>query len=613
LCFGATTSTSDLEAILANLHNDESIRLRIMLFFALVAFTFLGGSIWRIQVLKASEYRSSETRQSIRRVRRPAPRGRIFDRNGVLLAGNRPSYSIAVFVEELRQPGRISNTVARIATYLDEIGTTIGKPREVTHDEIAVHIRKRRPLPLLAWKDIDEVTLARWSENPRSFRGVDVYVEPVRVYPGAPIAGHTIGYVGRRDWDETDTPYHYYLPDIKGRAGIERTLDDRLSGKAGGRLVRVDASGFKYDEQVEIDPVPGEDVMLTIDVRIQSVVEDVLRGERGACVVMSPQNGDVLAIASAPAFDTTVLRSAARYKAAMQDPGRPMFNRAIAGAYPPGSTFKPVVAIAALEAGLATAETVIDCPGYYAVGEAHFNCWRTIGHGPLDLRRSLEQSCNTYFIDLGVQIGYERIFHMANALGFGRPTGLGLRGEVSGLMPDDAWKRKKYRDGWRKGDTCNASIGQGFVLASPVQMAMFVSTLANGGNVMRPRLFAEAGETTGEIVNKMNWNPDTLEVIRGGMLDVIHATTGTGRLAKINHVRMAGKTGSAEYGPRSNRKKYAWMIVFAPVERPRYAVALVIENALSGGRTAAPRVQRIMERVFDIEQGIDVDLAEGGA
>jgi penicillin-binding protein 2 len=241
----------------------------------------------------------------------------------VLLAGNRPSYSIAVFVEELRQPGRISNTVARIATYLDEIGTTIGKPREVTHDEIAVHIRKRRPLPLLAWKDIDEVTLARWSENPRSFRGVDVYVEPVRVYPGAPIAGHTIGYVGRRDWDETDTPYHYYLPDIKGRAGIERTLDDRLSGKAGGRLVRVDASGFKYDEQVEIDPVPGEDVMLTIDVRIQSVVEDVLRGERGACVVMSPQNGDVLAIASAPAFDTTVLRSAARYKAAMQDPIRP--------------------------------------------------------------------------------------------------------------------------------------------------------------------------------------------------------------------------------------------------------------------------------------------------
>lgn len=608
---------NDLEMSLANLHNDESIRVRLLLLLALLAFTVLGSAIWRIQVLKESEYRSSETRQSIRRVRRPAPRGRIFDRNGILLAGNRPSFSIAVYVEELRQPGPISNTVNKIVSYLDEIGDSLGREREISREKIAIHIHRRRPMPLLAWRDIDETVLARWAEGPTTYRGIDIYVEPVRVYPGAPSAGHTIGYVGRRDWESNSEdgakPYHYYLPEIEGRAGIERHLNERMSGKAGGRLVRVDASGFKYDEKVEVDPVPGQDVLLTLDSRIQIAVEDVLKGERGACVVMNPNNGDVLAIASAPAFDTSILRNTARYRAAMQDPGRPMFNRSIAGAYPPGSTFKPVVAIAAMEAGLASPQTVVDCPGYYMVGQQRMYCWRKTGHGPLEMRRAIEQSCNTYFIDMGVQIGYDRIFHMARALGFGSRVNLGLPGESRGLLPDDGWKRRVHGDGWRFGDTCNISIGQGFLLTTPLQMAVFTSTLANGGFVMRPRLIAGDEPLRGDVVNHMNWDPTTVNAIRGGMLDVVHATTGTGRLARDSRVRMAGKTGSAEYGPRHARKKYAWMIIYAPIEQPRYAAALVIENALSGGRTAAPRIQRIMERIFDIEQGIDTPEAQGDA
>lgn len=599
---------NDLEKILANLHNDEMIRIRLLLVLALLAFTVLGGAIWRVQVLRAPEFRESETRQSIRRVRRPAPRGRIFDRNGVLLAGNRPSYSIAVYAEELRQPGSISNTVNKIASYLDEIGGVLGRKREISHEQIAVHVHRRRPMPLLAWRDIDESVLARWAECPTTYRGVDIYVEPVRAYPGSPSAGHTIGYVGRRDWEsdqDEENPYHYYLPDIEGRAGIERLLNDRMSGKAGGRLVRVDASGFKFDEEKEVDPVPGQDVVLTLDSRIQTAVEEVLKGERGACVVMDPNNGDILALASAPAFDTSILQNAARYRAAMQDPGRPLFNRAIGGAYPPGSTFKPVVSIAALEAGLATPQTVVDCPGYFMVGEQPMHCWRETGHGPLELRPAIEQSCNTYFIELGVQIGYERIYHMARALGFGSSVALGLPGESSGLLPDDAWKKRVHRDGWRFGDTCNISIGQGFLLATPLQMAVFASTLANGGSVMRPRLYVGEAPLQGEVVNQMNWDPKTVNAIRGGMLDVVHAPTGTGRLAMVSRMSMAGKTGSAEYGPRNARKKFAWMIVYAPVENPRYAVSLVIENALSGGRTAAPRIQRIMERIVDIERGLD--------
>ncbi|MCE9615848.1 MAG: penicillin-binding protein 2 [Lentisphaerae bacterium] len=590
--------------------NDEGIRLRLLLVGMLGAFLALTAFFWNVQVVRHPEFQSSQTQQSMRGVRLPGPRGRIWDRRGVLLAGNRPSYGIALYVEELRQPGQASNTVNKVEAVLDTLSRRLGLPRELTRSEIEMHIRKRRPLPLVAWRGIDTRAMARWAEMPEPVPGADIVVEPVREYPEPTLAAHVLGHVGRMDPGPNEN-YDYYLPDMEGKAGMELSLNSRLSGEAGGRLLQVDASGFTHREQSEKPPRPGEDVVLTLDAAIQRLAEAGLAGERGACVVLDPRNGDVLALASAPGFSVEALRDVARYAALAKDPNRPFVHRAIAGTYPPGSTFKPLVAIAALENGRATADTIFDCPGYYDMGGFKIACWRTSGHGPLMLRTAIEQSCNAYFCALGVQCGYPRIYHMAEAMGFGHATGIELAHEASGLLPDATWKERVHHDGWRVGDTANISIGQGYLLVTPLQMAVFAATIANGGYVYRPRLVAEHAE--GDLVNDMRWSPATLEVVRGGMTDVVESPTGTGKRVKLTDVRVAGKTGSAEYGPRDKRRKYAWMITFAPVEAPRYVAVMVIEDAISGGISTAPRLHDVLTGIFALERGLPPPVApEGG-
>ncbi len=583
----------------SELMDDEGIRLRLLLAGMLVAFLGLASVFWNIQVVRESEFQSSQIRQTMRGVRLPGPRGRIWDRHGTLLAGNRPSYGIALYVEELRQPGHASNTVNKVEAVLDTLGRRLGLKRELTRDEILMHIRKRRPLPLVAWAGIDERAMARWAEMPDPLPGVDILAEPVRHYPAPTLASHVLGYVGRLEPD--DDTYDYYLPDMEGRAGMELTLNSRLSGEAGGRLLQVDASGFTHREQSTKNPRPGEDVVLTLDAAIQRLAEEGLVGWRGACVVIDPRNGDVLAMASSPTFPIDALRDVARYGALATNPARPFINRAIAGLYPPGSTFKPLVAFAALEGHRTTPDVVVDCPGYFALGSMRIACWRTSGHGPVAMRKAIEQSCNAYFCTLGLECGYPRIYHMAEAMGLGRKTEIDLAGESGGLLPDERWKQKVHHDGWRSGDTANISIGQGFLLTTPLQMAMFAATIANGGFVYRPRLVAE--QTEGELVNDMHWSPENLAVVRGGMHDVVASPVGTGKRAALPDVSVAGKTGSAEYGPREHRRKYAWMIVFAPVESPRYAVAMVLEDAMSGGTSTAPRLHDLLAGIFALERG----------
>ncbi|MCC6297253.1 MAG: penicillin-binding protein 2 [Pseudomonadales bacterium] len=590
--------------------NDEGIRLRMLLVGMLGAFLALAAFFWNVQVTRHREFQSSQVQQSMRGVRLPGPRGRIWDRSGVLLAGNRPSYAIALYVEELRQPGNASNTVNKVEAVLDTLSRRLGVPRALTREQIVMHIGKRRPLPLVAWRGIDTRVMARWAEMPDPMAGVDIVVEPVRDYPEPTLAAHVLGYVGRLDPGRGED-FDYYLPDMEGRSGMELTLNSRLAGEAGGRLLQVDASGFMHREHSVKAPRPGEDVVLTLDAAIQRLAEAALAGERGACVVLDPRNGNVLALASAPGYSIDALRDVALGAKLAVDPGRPYVNRAIAGAYPPGSTFKPLVAIAALENKRATAETVFDCPGYYDLGGLKIGCWRTSGHGPLAMRMAIEQSCNAYFCALGIQCGYPRMFHMAEAVGFGHATGIELAHEGSGLLPDAPWKERVHHDGWRSGDTANISIGQGYLLVTPLQMAVFAATIANGGYVYRPRLVAEHPE--GDLVNDMRWSPDTLELVRGGMTDVVESPTGTGKRAKLTDVRVAGKTGSAEYGPREKRRKYAWMLTFAPAESPRYVAVMVLEDAISGGISTAPRIHDLLTGIFSLEHGLAAPVSpEGG-
>jgi penicillin-binding protein 2 len=577
----------------------EHLRLRIAVVLMFVALLFLAGALFRVQVLQGSTHAERLDKQSIRRVRLPGLRGVITDRHGELLADNRPGYCMALYVEELRQPGRWDKTIEEIERVISELSGVMGVRPDVSRDDVRTHIRRRLPLPFLAWRDLPPEALARWAESGVSFPGVDIHIEPLREYPRGTLAAHVLGYVGRaRLKHDEDDPYHFYMPDMQGKFGVERSFDARLAGVAGGRLIRVDASGFKYNEVAEREPQIGEDIRLTLDVRLQELAETLLVGHRGAVVMVDARNGDILVMASSPTFNPNSIRSRTALKALNQNPDKPLFNRAISGQYPPGSTFKPIVAIAALENGGISADTHYPCPGYFALGGVRFRCWRRSGHGSIAMRKAIEQSCNTYFCQLGLKCGYDRVYHMADAFGFGHRTGVALNFEAPGLLPNDRWKRATVKDGWRSGDTCNVSIGQGAMLATPLQMALFAAAIGNSGQVYTPRIVSEPWEE-GNLAQQMAWSASTMATVRGGMFDVVEAETGTGRRARIAGVPMGGKTGTAEYCPREARKKHAWMIAFAPFEATRYGVAIVLEDANSGGRDAAPRIAKLMADAFN--------------
>ncbi len=586
----------------------ERFRVQLLMLGVAVVVLVLFVALWRTQVVGAEGYTTSLNRQSIRRVRLPATRGMILDRYGECLARNRPCYSIVVYVEELRQPGNWRNTHREVMRTLAAVTRLIGQEPSVGDAEVRRHVSRRIPLPLVAWKDVQTNMLARFSEHADGLGGVDIFAEPVRCYPQGTLASHLIGYVGKSSGAEEsaetdDETYHFYLPDVRGRNGIERAFDSVLSGIAGGELIQVDATGFKREGVSRREPVSGQDLRLTMDVRVQRLAERAVMGDRGAVVVMDPRSGDVIAMASSPTFDPnrfTPVIAENEWKALLADEAHPLLNRAVAGLYAPGSTFKPVVALAALAEDMDVCNTIYDCPGYFEVGGKRFACWQTVGHGPVGINKAIEQSCNVFFCQLGLRIGADSIYAMAASLGFGRKTGIELGGELAGLLPDDRWKRARMREGWRGGDTCNLAIGQGFLGVTPIQMAVYVSAIANGGRLLKPRL-VQSEPMAGMVQSRVQWPAGVLDVVRRGMHDVIESPDGSGKRARVAGVEMAGKTGTAEYEVRSERRKYAWMILYAPYDEPRYAVVMVLENEVSGGVSVAPRLHEIMEGVFLME------------
>jgi penicillin-binding protein 2 len=599
--------------MLRDLLYEETWRLRLVHALMVVMFSGLTVVLWDMQVRHRERYQSDLMRQSVRRVRIPGRRGRIFDRRGQCLADNRPSYCIAIYLEELRRPGRWDRTIDYVDALITRLGHTLELPRQVTREDIRMHIRKRLPLPFIAWRDTDEIAVARWAELVAREPGVDVQLEPVRAYPYGSTACHLLGYVGRAApedlAEETQEPYHYYLPEMAGRSGLERVFDGVLRGEPGGRLVRVDVSGFRFGDIAVRESQSGLSLRLALDVRLQERVEKALEGRRGAAVVVDPRNGDVLALASTPGYDLNAFSPSIGgdlWNQLRDDPAHPLVNRALAGAYAPGSTFKLVVALASLENGKSTPQTVFSCPGYFLLGSARFNCWLTRGHGAVDLQSAIEQSCNVYFFRLGLQCGWDAIYHMAAALGFGQKTDIVADYEVPGLLPNHAWKRRVMKDSWRDGDTCNGSIGQGALLVTPVQMAMYAAALANGGILYRPRVVTDLLNEEGQsvrtfppvVTRSLGVNPRHLRVVQEGMRRVVMAPQGSGRLARVPNVEVAGKTGTAEYGRKEEGRKIGWMIAYAPFDQPTIALAVMVEDAVSGGATVAPIVRTILESIF---------------
>ncbi|HAL91919.1 MAG TPA: hypothetical protein DCM68_02705, partial [Verrucomicrobia bacterium] len=382
-------------------------RLLLLWVAMLGCFGVLVFRLWNLQVAQGMEYQRKLSKQSLRSVRLPGIRGRLLDRNGERLADNRPSYCVSLYLEELRT-GSVTRTVDSVMDMLYRLAETMDRPLQLSPQDVRLHLGRRTPLPMVAWKDLDETAVARFMERAPEFPGAELTVEPVRVYPQGDLACHLMGYVGRADEasmtsandGEEPEKFHYYLPEMAGKSGIEKRLDGVLRANEGGKLeIQVDVAGFKFDEVSSRAPGKGSDAVLTVDARIQRAAEAVLAGERGAAVVIDPRNGDVLALASNPGFnpnDFVPSVPAEIWNRLLKDEARPLYNRATGGEYAPGSTFKPVTLLAALHSGKVAADTRFSCPGYFQLGSARFRCWQHWGHGSIDLQSAIRYSCNVY-------------------------------------------------------------------------------------------------------------------------------------------------------------------------------------------------------------------------
>ena len=562
-----------------------------------VGILALGWRLWQVQVLEPGRYGSVQARQSLRLVEHPGLRGRIFDRNGVVLADNRPAYAVVIYCEELRQPGAWNNTILAIDALIDQLARRLGLPRQISREKVVRHIRESRPVPLIVWQDVQFPTLAYISEQIENLPGVEILPMPQRFYPQGSLAAHLLGYVGQSDATKPETVnWNYRLPDVHGRGGIEQFYDALLSGKSGEEALLVESRVYTRERWIRSEAQTGGDLTLTLDSVLQRTAEQALAGRAGAVVALNPNNGDILALASAPAYDLNTFVPTISSKAwnlLLKDKRTPLFNRAIQGQYAPGSVFKPLVAVAAQEQAF-NADTLYACTGAYTDYHCHLRCANRYGHGELDMRQALMKSCNPYFCNMGVKIGIDAIVAVAQQAGLGTKTGIDLPGERPGFIPTPEWKRRQTKVPWLPSDTAQCAIGQGAVLTTPLQIAHAIGAIAAGGKVYRPRVVAFGAG--GELQRRLPWSGETVQAVVDGMEMAV--LNGTGKTMQVEGVRTAGKTGTAEYMDGGVRRKHVWSVAFAPIEKPEIVVCAMLDNGIGGGRDAGPIVQAVLATYF---------------
>jgi len=585
-------------------------RLRVaeLALLMLVASGVLIRVLYVEQVESGEIHRVAVSRQSIRRVRVPAERGRIFTSDLVVAAENRPVLNLVFYPEEMRL-GRRVKSITYMLDAAHRIATALGRPNPLNRRLIERHLNYSPGLPLVVFPDLDARELAIALESSRQLRGVDVEAGSVRCYPLRDFAPHLIGFTRLESPREAADRhgFFYYIPDAVGRGGVEAYCDTApeppvsgLRGVAGYALNQVDHLGYIRRSMVEQqEPEHGSNVVLTLDSRAQRIGEKLLNGRRGALVLLDADNGDVLAAATAPRFDLSRFSpslSGEYFDRLRNDPRRPLLNRAFQGSYTPGSILKPVAALAFLAAGVDPEERV-DCTGRTPVGDSSIRCaaWRRGGHGPTDLKDALAWSCNGYFNTMGMRVGEAALFQALRSAGIGRRTGIEI-GEAAGIMPSRELKRKLYGYRWNRYDTALLSMGQGLVTVTPLQAALFTAALANGGTLWKPHLIRRLTDQQGhtlwerkvESTGKLLLTGEQLEPIRSGMFEVVNRDSGSGRRAQVDGLEICGKTGSAEVGPRSDRRLVVWFVAYTSHDGRRYALAVMVEDGDSGGGDCAP-------------------------
>jgi penicillin-binding protein 2 len=616
----------------------------------LVALIVIGLRLWWVQVKLYSHYKAKIQGSSEVSVRVPSVRGEIRDRNGVVLVSNRQSYEVDFYLPELVSGYRKQYGAPPMIDYLgkgadgmlherkeEDIVQIVNQtiiPRlqqlkvaePYNSQRLRTHYRNNTLVPFIYREDLDFSTLSKFAEKDLGLPGVQVNIRPVRKYVYNALAAQILGYVGAPK-DINKLPdvkdFNFYQPDVQGRTNIEYFLDDELRGKPGRRILKKDAKNHIEGEKELIQPTPGANVYLTIDARIQYIVERTLRSVgRAACVVVDPNNGQILAMASVPSYDPNkfIPSISARDWAAIKDADAdPLTNRAIS-AFAPGSSYKVAISLAGLTRGLAKAQ--FTCTGGVTYGNTYMKCWiadKGGAHGTQTLTEAIKNSCNAYFYQFGNAAGIDAIDKVGATLGLGQISGVELSGEDPGLLPSPEWLRVTKNEKWSEGQTANTSIGQGYVLASPLQMAMVAATVANGGTVYRPSLIYKIQEADGTEIRRPekirgdlkrdnHLTKEDIELVRRGMWRVVNDPGGTGARAKIPGIVVAGKTGTAQFWRDGQKDNHTWFIAFAPYDNPKIALAVLVQGAKAGGQVPAPIAAKLIEEILALDKGYDPGL-----
>ena len=587
-------------------------RIRIFGLLVLLVFTFLTYRLWTLQILQGQRYTVMSEHNRIRLERVPAVRGMVFDRKNRLLINSRPSFDVRYLADDSRDR---ETTLRRLAEMVDG--------NEERFLEAVHHSKGSKGVTLV--RDVDWPSVVAVETHRPDLPGVYVSVRARRSYLTDQMTSHVLGYLGEINTRQLRELRRrgYRSGDEIGQAGLEKRWERHLAGRSGGEKVEVDATGRKVRVIDRHKATPGHNVVLTLDMDIQRVAYAALKDKEGAIVVLDVNTGAVLALVSTPAFDPNSFArgmTPGEWRQLAADSENPLHNRALQGHFPPGSTFKIVTALAGLQEGVISPKQTLFCGGSYKVGNRVLRDWKKYGHGHMNMHQALVQSCDVYFYQLAQRLGVDKIARYARRFGFGAPTGIDLDGESPGLVPDRAWKRRRFGQPWYPGETPLVAIGQGFLGVTPLQMASLLATVANGGTVYRPWFVKQVLSPEGEVMEEygpvrsgtVDMKPGNLALVRRALFDVVHGRRGTGKRARSEIVDIAGKTGTAQIAEMRGEavksedlpyvvRDHAWFVAYAPAEKPEIAVATLVEHGGHGGATAAPITKKVVEAYFRSE------------
>ena len=591
------------------------LRRRARLLYVLLAVAFLGlvTRLVFLQIIHGERYTFLSENNRIRIKRVPGTRGMMFDREGVLLVDSRPSFDLIFVPEDTADP---ENTLRLLARYLKRDEQELLKTYEEGKSRAAFD-------EMILGRDVDWSVVVAVETHQLELPGVSLRTRPRRSYADGAMAAHVLGYLGEINQKQLKIlkDQGYVVGDEIGQYGLERRWEELLRGQSGGQQVEVDALGRRVRVLHEVNDVPGYTVRLTLDRRMQEAAYEALKGKEGTVVALDVNSGAILALASTPAFDPNVFARGIKsdeWSGLVKDQLRPLSNRATQGQFPPGSTFKIIMAIAALEEGVINPESSIQDPGFFSFGNRSFRDWKKGGHGSVNLHRAIVESCDTYFYQLGPKLGVDRIAKWARAFGLGEKSGIALDDERSGIIPDTEWKQKRFRQPWYPGETVSVAIGQGYVTVTPLQLANMMAAVANGGKLFRPYLVSKVESVDGatvreygpELIRTIELKPDTLKRVRGALADVVSGPGGTGGAARSPLITVAGKTGTAQVIEMKGaylkseqlsyfNRDHAWFVSYAPVDNPQVAIAVLVEHGGHGGDAAAPMAKKVFEKFIE--------------